>query len=125
MIGRGHHPGGQFLLDPLHQDAQVSLDARVLVQQVRQPRRPLRRQHGTRLLQIRALHSGQLLAGLLQPSLRQLFLLGVAAAEQPGDPALGRLPRVGRCCLHHRLPGQRRQRHQALCQHLRPPLADL
>ena len=122
MIGRRHHPGRQRRLDLLHQGAQVSLRARVLLQQVRQPPGPALRQRGAGLLQIRALRSGELLARLSQPLLGHLGPVRVAASQQPGEPSPGRLPRVGGGSGHHRVAGQRRQRHQGLRQHLRPLL---
>ena len=104
--------GNQRGLDLLYKRAQVSLRVRVFLQQVRQPPSPPLRQRGAGLLQICALRSGELLACLSQPPLRQLFLLRVAAAEQPGEPLPGRLPRVGGSSGHHRVAGQRSQRHK-------------
>jgi hypothetical protein len=42
---------------------------------------------------------------------------GSPRPRRPGEPAPGRLPRVRSSCRHHRVAGQRSQRHQGLRQH--------
>jgi hypothetical protein len=54
MVRRGHYPGGQLRLDLLDQGTQVSLDARVFIQQVGETAFPPPRLRGTGSLQIRA-----------------------------------------------------------------------
>jgi hypothetical protein len=123
MIGRGHHPGWQPRPDFLHQGAQVSLGARILFQQVPHPGHPLRLQRRPGLLHILTRGLSELVARLRQPLLGQLGLTRIPAAQQPREAFPGRLPRIGHRRGHHRVPGQRRQRHQGLRQrHPRRPL---
>jgi hypothetical protein len=114
VIRRGHHPSGQLRLDLLNEGPQVSLSGRIFLQQVRQPRRPLRRQDSLRILQIRPAYRRELAASLVEPPLRDLDPVGIAATQQPCDPVAGVLPRIGDRCCHHGVAGQRCQRHQAV-----------
>ena len=109
-------------LDLLNEGPQVSLGVRVLLQQVRPPSCPPRRQCRADQLHIRPGSVSELLARLLQPLLGQLGLPGVPLAQQLGVPALCCLPSVGSCGIYHCPTGERRQCEQALPQHLRPPL---
>ena len=110
--------GRQCCLDLLNEGPQLSLGVRVLLQQVCPPPRPPPRQGRADHPRIRPGPAGKLLACLLQPSPGQLGLLGVPAAQQLGVPALCLLPPVAGRGIYHHLAGQRRQREQALPQHL-------
>jgi hypothetical protein len=79
VIRSGHCRGRQLRLDLPDQSPQVSLSVRVLLQQIRQPRRPPRRQHSLHLLQLRPADRGEPAAGLIQPPLRDLGPVRVAA----------------------------------------------
>jgi hypothetical protein len=105
MAGRQHHARRQLRLDLMHQGTQVSLDARVLLQQVSQPGRPLRLQRRPGLLQLRPGHRRELTAGLLQPPAGQLSLLRATTAEQPPHPVANGLPDISRGSSHHRIAG--------------------
>ena len=75
--------GRRYLrLDLLHQRTKVGLYTRVILQQIRQPGRPLRPQRCPDPLQIRTRGAGELVVSLLQPPLRGLRLVRVAAAQQ-------------------------------------------
>jgi hypothetical protein len=91
---------------------QVSLDARVLIQQVRKPALPRLGLGGTGLLKVPTLYCGELVVGLRQPPIRRFGSLGMAVSEQPGDLVPCRFPRVGSSGSNDRVSGQRRQCRQ-------------
>ena len=121
MISRRHRPGGQPGRDLLHQRAQLRLDIRVLIQQIREPARPPLRLGLPDLLQLSTRRCGELFVGLRQPLLRDLGLPGITTAQQPGEPAPDRLPHIRDRRPRHRLASELRQRHQDITRHTATP----
>ena len=103
MIRRGYHSSRQLGLDLLYERAQVSFDARVLVQQIRKPALPSLRLRGAGLLQLGA-RPGELLACLCQPPPGYFGFPRIAPAQQPGELPPGRLLHVSDSRGCHRLP---------------------
>jgi len=109
-------------MDLLHQGAQVSLHARVLIQQIREAALPSPRGVTADRFEVGALRGCELLVCLSQPPLRHFGLPRVAAAQQPRELVPGRLPCISNRSGRYRLPGPLRQCDQNLTRHLLPPM---
>jgi len=95
-------------LDLPDQGLQVDLGARILLQEVKQSRGPADLEGRADQTGIGPGRADELVPGLLQPLIGQPGLHRIPEAQQPGEPALDRLPLIGRRGVDHRPTGQRR-----------------
>ena len=89
----------------MDQGLQVSLGARVLLQEVKQPRGPTHLEGGADQRHIRPGRVDELLACLLQPLLGEPGLLIIPAAQELGELTLRRLPLMASCGIYYRPAG--------------------